>query len=63
MRRHTWALAIGGGVLAGLLILLAWLQIRTVDVHVAALRKKLEINVRAPVHIITVHGLGYKFVG
>jgi DNA-binding response OmpR family regulator len=30
---------------------------------VAALRKKLEINVRAPVHIITVHGLGYKFVG
>jgi two-component system alkaline phosphatase synthesis response regulator PhoP len=36
---------------------------RTVDVHVAALRKKLEINVRAPVHIITVHGLGYKFVG
>jgi two-component system, OmpR family, alkaline phosphatase synthesis response regulator PhoP len=36
---------------------------RTVDVHVAALRKKLEINARAPVHIITVHGLGYKFVG
>jgi two-component system alkaline phosphatase synthesis response regulator PhoP len=36
---------------------------RTVDVHVAALRKKLEVNVRAPVHIITVHGLGYKFVG
>lgn len=28
MRRHTWALAIGGGALAGLLILLAWLQIR-----------------------------------
>jgi two-component system alkaline phosphatase synthesis response regulator PhoP len=36
---------------------------RTVDVHVAALRKKLEANARAPVHIITVHGLGYKFVG
>jgi signal transduction histidine kinase len=31
MRRHTWALAIGGGVLAGLLILLAWLQIRWLD--------------------------------
>ena len=36
---------------------------RTVDVHVAALRKKLELNARAPVYIITVHGLGYKFVG
>jgi two-component system alkaline phosphatase synthesis response regulator PhoP len=36
---------------------------RTVDVHVAALRKKLEVNARAPLHIITVHGLGYKFVG
>lgn len=39
------------------------LNTRTVDVHVAALRKKLEINARAPAHIITVHGLGYKFVG
>jgi two-component system alkaline phosphatase synthesis response regulator PhoP len=36
---------------------------RTVDVHVAALRRKVETNPRAPVHIITVHGLGYKFVG
>ena len=36
---------------------------RTVDVHVAALRRKVEPNPRAPVHIITVHGLGYKFVG
>jgi two-component system, OmpR family, alkaline phosphatase synthesis response regulator PhoP len=36
---------------------------RTVDVHVAALRRKLEPNPRAPDHIITVHGLGYKFVG
>jgi two-component system alkaline phosphatase synthesis response regulator PhoP len=36
---------------------------RTVDVHVAALRRKVEHNPRAPVHIITVHGLGYKFVG
>jgi two-component system alkaline phosphatase synthesis response regulator PhoP len=36
---------------------------RTVDVHVAALRRKLENNARAPAHIITVHGLGYKFVG
>jgi two-component system alkaline phosphatase synthesis response regulator PhoP len=36
---------------------------RTVDVHVAAVRRKVERNPRAPAHIITVHGLGYKFVG
>jgi DNA-binding response OmpR family regulator len=36
---------------------------RTVDVHVAALRRKVETNPRAPTHIITIHGLGYKFVG
>jgi two-component system alkaline phosphatase synthesis response regulator PhoP len=35
---------------------------RTVDVHVAWLRQKLEDNVRHPQFIITVHGLGYKFV-
>jgi two-component system alkaline phosphatase synthesis response regulator PhoP len=36
---------------------------RTVDVHVAWLRRKLEKNPRRPEHIVTVHGLGYKFVG
>jgi two-component system alkaline phosphatase synthesis response regulator PhoP len=36
---------------------------RTVDVHVAWLRQKLEPNVRIPQHILTVHGLGYKFAG
>jgi len=36
---------------------------RTVDVHVAWLRQKLEPNVRVPQYILTVHGLGYKFVG
>lgn len=35
---------------------------RTVDVHVAWLRQKLEDNPRYPVHIQTIHGLGYKFV-
>jgi two-component system alkaline phosphatase synthesis response regulator PhoP len=34
---------------------------RTVDVHVAWLRQKLEDNPRHPQYIITVHGLGYKF--
>lgn len=36
---------------------------RTVDVHVAWLRRKLEPNPRQPQFILTVHGLGYKFVG
>jgi two-component system alkaline phosphatase synthesis response regulator PhoP len=36
---------------------------RTVDVHVAWLRQKIEPNVRHPQHLLTVHGLGYKFVG
>jgi two-component system alkaline phosphatase synthesis response regulator PhoP len=34
---------------------------RTVDVHVAWLRQKIEDNPRHPAHILTVHGLGYKF--
>ncbi|OFW11788.1 MAG: DNA-binding response regulator [Acidobacteria bacterium RIFCSPLOWO2_02_FULL_67_36] len=36
---------------------------RTVDVHVAWLRQKIEPNVRHPQFILTVHGLGYKFAG
>ena len=36
---------------------------RTIDVHVAWLRQKLEPNARRPQYILTVHGLGYKFVG
>jgi two-component system alkaline phosphatase synthesis response regulator PhoP len=36
---------------------------RTVDVHVAWLRQKLEPNPRVPQYILTVHGLGYKFIG
>jgi len=36
---------------------------RTVDVHVAWLRQKLEPNARRPTYIQTVHGLGYKFTG
>ena len=35
---------------------------RTVDVHVAWLRQKIEDNPRHPQYIHTVHGLGYKFV-
>jgi two-component system, OmpR family, alkaline phosphatase synthesis response regulator PhoP len=36
---------------------------RTVDVHIAWLRQKLETNPRHPQYILTVHGLGYKFIG
>ncbi|MGC2236011.1 MAG: response regulator transcription factor [Pyrinomonadaceae bacterium] len=36
---------------------------RTVDVHVAWLRQKLESNPKYPQFIQTVHGMGYKFVG
>ena len=35
---------------------------RTVDVHIAWLRQKLEENPRYPKFIQTVHGMGYKFV-
>jgi two-component system alkaline phosphatase synthesis response regulator PhoP len=36
---------------------------RTVDVHVASLRQKIESNPSHPRHILTVHRLGYRFVG
>jgi two-component system alkaline phosphatase synthesis response regulator PhoP len=35
---------------------------RTVDVHVAWLRNKIEPDARHPTHIQTVHGYGYRFV-
>lgn len=36
---------------------------RTVDVHVAWLRQKLEEEAQTPKHILTVRGEGYRFVG
>ena len=33
---------------------------RTVDVHIANLRKKLEPDPAAPTHLLTVYGVGYK---
>ena len=36
---------------------------RTVDMHIAKLRKKIEENPSDPRHIVTVHRLGYKFLG
>jgi DNA-binding response OmpR family regulator len=34
---------------------------RTVDNHIARLRKKVEHNADQPIHIVTVHGIGYRF--
>ncbi len=36
---------------------------RTVDMHVASLREKLEENPKHPALIVTVPGVGYKFMG
>jgi len=36
---------------------------RTVDNHVAKLRQKIERSPAEPEYLITVHGLGYKFLG
>jgi two-component system alkaline phosphatase synthesis response regulator PhoP len=36
---------------------------RTVDVHVARLRKKLERRPSVPEFIVTVHRAGYRFTG
>jgi len=36
---------------------------RTVDAHIAGLRQKLESDPEHPRYILTVHGLGYKFIG
>lgn len=38
------------------------MQTRTVDNQILKLRKKMEINPARPRHIITVHGVGYRFV-
>jgi DNA-binding response OmpR family regulator len=35
---------------------------RTVDMHIAKLRHKIEDNVSDPHHIVTVHRAGYKFI-
>lgn len=36
---------------------------RTVDAHIAKLRKKIEETPADPQHLITIHRLGYKFTG
>lgn len=36
---------------------------RTLDMHIVRLRKKIELNAERPMHLQTVRGMGYKFVG
>jgi two-component system alkaline phosphatase synthesis response regulator PhoP len=36
---------------------------RTVDMHIAKLRRKIEPDPAEPRHIVTVHGRGYRFTG
>jgi two-component system alkaline phosphatase synthesis response regulator PhoP len=36
---------------------------RTVDMHIAKLRKKIEDDPHDPQHLVTVHRVGYKFTG
>ena len=38
------------------------LETRTVDIHIAKLRRKIEINPSAPEFLVTVRGAGYKLV-
>jgi two-component system, OmpR family, response regulator RegX3 len=35
---------------------------KTLDVHVKRLRRKIEADAHRPVHLVTVRGLGYKFI-
>jgi DNA-binding response OmpR family regulator len=35
---------------------------RTIDTHVLNLRQKLERDPKAPRHLLTVHGVGYRLV-
>ena len=36
---------------------------RTIDVHIANLRKKLEPDATRPIYVVTVYGVGYRFAG
>ncbi len=36
---------------------------RTIDSHIKNLRQKIEDNMKEPQYIVTVYGIGYKFIG
>ncbi|MGB5202397.1 MAG: response regulator transcription factor [Sedimenticolaceae bacterium] len=39
------------------------IETRTVDIHVAKLRRKIETDPKSPKHLLTVRGAGYRLVG
>ena len=39
----------------------AYVEDRTVDVHIRWLREKIEVNPSQPLKLLTVRGVGYKF--
>ena len=39
------------------------IETRTVDLHIAKLRRKIEIDPKSPQHLLTVRGAGYRLVG
>ena len=41
----------------------AYVDDRTVDVHIRWLREKIEPTPGKPVHLLTIRGVGYKFQG
>ena len=41
----------------------AFVSARTVDVHIRWLRTRIEEDANHPVRLLTVRGVGYKFVG
>jgi len=39
------------------------IETRTVDIHVAKLRRKIELDPKVPIHLVTVRGGGYRLDG
>jgi two-component system response regulator RegX3 len=40
----------------------AEIETRTVDIHIAKLRRKIEADAKEPRHLLTVRGAGYRLV-
>ncbi|MEN8176351.1 MAG: helix-turn-helix domain-containing protein, partial [Pseudomonadota bacterium] len=38
------------------------IETRTVDIHIAKLRRKIEFDPAAPRHLVTVRGAGYRLL-
>ena len=38
------------------------IETRTVDIHIAKLRRKIEVDPKAPAHLLTVRGAGYRLM-